>query len=324
MSPYFSIIVPVYNSSQYLNRCIDSILNQTYHDFELILVDDGSTDDSGNICDIYAQKDKRIRVFHQSNGGVSSARNKGIKEACGKYIAFVDSDDYLSQDKLEKYIVFCKEEPDIIIGNKNVPYKLKYNKHIIGINDLPHICNVGVVWNSLFYTDHLKQHNITFDENIWHGEDSLFILFCFFYANHIMFVDSYGYHYETGHKQGLNIKYQLWEKEYYTYDKLREMRMKISKRLYLNNNYTKFRISESIRIIKSIFINNHPQKYSEILDILKKISHETEKGCNHNLKNRSDKIIFISLKNNFYFFLYLYMKYIWYYKNKQFIKSITE
>lgn len=93
-TPLVSIIVPVYNAEKYLNRCIDSILSQTMTDFELILIDDGSKDESGRICDEYAAKDARVRVIHKPNGGVSSARNLGIDHAKGKYIIFIDSDDY--------------------------------------------------------------------------------------------------------------------------------------------------------------------------------------------------------------------------------------
>lgn len=91
-----SVIVPVYNAGQHLDRCIKSILCQSFVDFELLLIDDGSSDDSASICDNYASKDNRIRVFHQSNAGVSAARNLGLKEMCGKYLAFVDADDYVS------------------------------------------------------------------------------------------------------------------------------------------------------------------------------------------------------------------------------------
>lgn len=89
-----SIIVPVYNAEKYLSRCVDSILSQTMKDFELLLIDDGSQDESGRICDEYSEKDARVRVFHKPNGGVSSARNLGIDHAKGKYIIFIDSDDY--------------------------------------------------------------------------------------------------------------------------------------------------------------------------------------------------------------------------------------
>lgn len=91
-----SVIVPVYNVEKYLSRCIDSIISQTFSDFELILVDDGSTDSSGKICDEYGKKDGRVKVIHKRNGGLSSARNCGLENAKGNYICFVDSDDWIS------------------------------------------------------------------------------------------------------------------------------------------------------------------------------------------------------------------------------------
>lgn len=91
-----SVIVPVYNVEKYLSRCIDSIISQTFSDFELILVDDGSTDSSGKICDEYGKKDGRVKVIHKKNGGQSSARNAGIENSTGEYISFVDSDDWIS------------------------------------------------------------------------------------------------------------------------------------------------------------------------------------------------------------------------------------
>ena len=96
-----SIIVPVYQVEKYIRQCIDSILAQTFTDFELILVDDGSKDNSGKICDEYAEKDKRIRVIHKENGGLSDARNKGLDNAAGKYFMFVDGDDYIAPNMAE-------------------------------------------------------------------------------------------------------------------------------------------------------------------------------------------------------------------------------
>ena len=93
-----SIIVPIYKAEQYIHRCIDSILSQSYTDFELLLIDDGSPDGCGAICDEYVAKDSRVRVFHKENGGVSSARNLGLEKAVGKWISFIDADDYISQD----------------------------------------------------------------------------------------------------------------------------------------------------------------------------------------------------------------------------------
>ena len=99
--PEFSVIVPVYKVEKYLDRCIGSILAQTFSDFELILIDDGSPDNSGQICDEYAGKENRIHVIHKENGGVSTARNAGLDIAPGKFIVFVDSDDEVASNYLE-------------------------------------------------------------------------------------------------------------------------------------------------------------------------------------------------------------------------------
>lgn len=104
-----SVIVPVYNTKEYLERCVDSLRAQTYSDMEILLVDDGSTDGSGAMCDAFAAKDKRIHVFHKENGGSSSARNLGIAMARGEYLGFVDSDDYADADMYERlYAAVCR------------------------------------------------------------------------------------------------------------------------------------------------------------------------------------------------------------------------
>lgn len=115
-TPTVSIIVPVYNSATYLQLSVDSILNQTYQDFELILVNDGSVDDSGKICTNYSLLDKRVKVVHQENGGVSKARNRGIEEAVGKYVYFCDSDDYLFSDALETMIREIGDNDMLVCG----------------------------------------------------------------------------------------------------------------------------------------------------------------------------------------------------------------
>lgn len=105
-----SVIIPVFNVEKYLARCLDSVINQTYKNLEIILVDDGSPDKSGNICDEYTKIDTRIKVIHKENGGVSSARNVGISIATGEYIGFVDSDDWLEPDMYEKLMEYAKKD----------------------------------------------------------------------------------------------------------------------------------------------------------------------------------------------------------------------
>ena len=104
-----SVIIPVYNVEKYMRRCIDSIINQTYTNLEIILVDDGASDRSGKICDEYAQMDHRIKVLHKENGGLASARNAGIQIATGEYISYVDSDDWVETEFIEVLLKGCQD-----------------------------------------------------------------------------------------------------------------------------------------------------------------------------------------------------------------------
>ena len=110
-----SVIIPVYNVEEYLRECIDSVLNQTFSDFEVILVNDGSTDSSGEICDEYVEKDERVTVIHQKNGGLSVARNIGLSEANGKYVYFLDSDDYISENALATLLNIAENDSSDIV-----------------------------------------------------------------------------------------------------------------------------------------------------------------------------------------------------------------
>ena len=107
MSALLSVIIPVYNVERYVAECIESVINQTYNDLEIIIVNDGSTDNSLKICEAYAKRDKRIKIINKENGGISSARNTGLDNATGKYIGFVDSDDYIGEDMYEKLVEAC-------------------------------------------------------------------------------------------------------------------------------------------------------------------------------------------------------------------------
>ena len=124
--PKVSVIVPVYNVAQYLSQCVDSILSQTYKNLEIILVDDGSTDGSGKICDEFQQKDQRVRVIHKSNGGLSDARNVGTAAGTGEFIFYLDSDDYLELNVISALIGLQREyNADMVVGN----YYYTYSDH---------------------------------------------------------------------------------------------------------------------------------------------------------------------------------------------------
>jgi len=135
MNPLFSIVVPIYNIERYIEQCILSIINQTYTDFEVILVDDGSTDGCPRICDKYAKCDSRIKVIHKKNGGLVSARQAGANKAIGKYIICVDGDDWISKDYLERFAeIIDKYAPDVICCGAIWVYKDKEVKKYVGID----------------------------------------------------------------------------------------------------------------------------------------------------------------------------------------------
>lgn len=178
--PEVSIIVPVYKAEKYLNRCVDSILAQTFTDWELLLIDDGSPDRSDEICDEYAKKDFRIRVIHKENGGVSSARQRGLDEAVGEYTIHVDSDDWVEPNMLEELYKKAKQDDaDIVIcdyfnniGTKQTicrqcPSSLEPKQVLIELFQQLH----GSCWNKLARRVCYKQYGIEFPRGINYCED---------------------------------------------------------------------------------------------------------------------------------------------------------
>lgn len=183
--PIISIIIPVYKVEKFIHKCLDSIIAQTYTNWEAILVDDGSPDNCGIICDEYAAKDKRFKVIHQENKGVVNARNSALKIAKGGYLAFVDSDDYIEQEMLEEMITMAiNEKKDIVWCNLQEIYKDYSSPEIICIdyNNDTNIRNLlnrslpGYLWNKLIYKPFWDKCDIKTDENAVMCEDTLISL----------------------------------------------------------------------------------------------------------------------------------------------------
>ncbi|HBJ76930.1 MAG TPA: glycosyl transferase [Porphyromonadaceae bacterium] len=216
-----SIIIPVYNVEPYLHQCIDSILNQTYKDWECILVDDGSTDSSGVICDEYAKKDSRIHVLHTENCGASHARNIGIECANGEWISFVDADDWITKNYVESLcnikdnvdliyfptnqiyegedIIIRLPKPETIEGRKNVEkklYSLKYGY----LGDI-----FGWTFAKFFKKSIIDKNNIRFVENIIFREDEIFTMDYCRYIYSIKVIDTPLYYYRV-RNDGLTAK----------------------------------------------------------------------------------------------------------------------
>lgn len=197
-SPCISVVVPVYNVESLLPRCIDSILEQTFTDYEVLLVDDGSTDGSGHICDEFKEKDSRIRVIHKPNGGVSETRNNGIDEAKGEWITFVDSDDYVTADYLSDLYACVGPEIGLAVMNlKHInengealyrEYNLPEDKIVYDTSGFSKmvkeqfIAQRGYVCSKLFNKNLLDASDIRFDKEIQFCEDWIFL---FSYLNRI-------------------------------------------------------------------------------------------------------------------------------------------
>ena len=200
MKPEISIIVPIYNVEKYLPRCIESILAQTFTNFELILVNDGSEDDSGEVCDRYAKEDKRIKVIHKKNGGVSSARNAGLKNSIGNYIGFVDPDDYIKKDMYEKmYNIAKKENSDMVQCNFYWEYPDLNKKKIA---DMPKYSGKKEMfektrveaWNKLIKRDILEESKVEFPKGLRY-EDVEFTYKLVPYINKVSFIEEPLVHY---------------------------------------------------------------------------------------------------------------------------------
>ena len=197
-----SIIVPIYNTGKTLHRCIDSILSQTYTSWELLLIDDGSTDTSGPICDEYAARDARVRVFHKENGGVSSARNVGLDNARGEWITFVDADDWISMDYLKE--MMTHSDSDLVIAdfvvegegqwNEILPVGQWQGKELSGIieRDVA-LARFTAPWCKLLKKS-LIGHNRFYTE-LTTQEDALFMSRYLCVVQNIQIIAQKGYHY---------------------------------------------------------------------------------------------------------------------------------
>lgn len=268
-----SVIVPVYNVESYLEQCLDSIVGQTFSNLEIILVNDGSTDKSGRICDEFAEKDSRITVIHQKNAGVSSARNSGIEAATGDWLTFVDSDDWLDAEMYRKMTEAAKSSrsADVIMCDfLNVkPDKIEkisadlrkgyYEKQDIIKEIYPKLImieNFGRVPISsvcicLFKNSLFKENPIRFDEKLKYSEDNLFMTKIILKADSFLYLkDEYSYHYrqyDTSRSKKYNDKW--WPNFLYLNQNL--------KKLVSGNNDFDFSRQIKLQLIHSaLFLSN--------------------------------------------------------------------
>ena len=227
-----SVIVPVYNVVDYLHRTIDSLLAQTYCNFELLLVDDGSTDGSGEICDSYEKEDCRVKVFHKQNGGVSSARNCGLNNAVGEYVCFVDSDDWVKEDYIRDLVSDMHDDVDFVMSD------FMYTSGSYEYIPLAKDAKVGTVeilfpnrgmlrtcyspYGKLFRRRLIIDNLIKYDTAIHNGEDRFFLFTYLLYVNKVAFSPAVNYCY-CRRPGSLISKLYDFEREYYPYEKSLEL-----------------------------------------------------------------------------------------------------
>ncbi len=236
-----SAIVPIYKAEEYINRCIDSLINQTFKDIEIILVNDGSPDKCGEIANDYQEKDSRIKVIHKDNGGVSKARNVGIQCATGKYVVFVDPDDWIELDMYEN--MYLKAEVtscdmvicDYIVESTSLgAYREKFpfpqNKVLSGENIKKEILSYfiksetcGTIWNKMYKRNIITKHNIKFPSEIGVGEDYLFNLEYLTYTNSLIYMPTPFYHYDV--RQGSAMS-KYWGNKFEMYNTIHNETMK--------------------------------------------------------------------------------------------------
>ncbi|MGN0383573.1 MAG: glycosyltransferase family 2 protein [Eubacterium sp.] len=312
MEPLISVVVPIYKVEDYISRCVDSIINQTYKNLEIILVDDGSPDNCPQLCDEYAKKDNRIKVIHKINGGLSDARNAGMKVSTGEYISFIDSDDYITFDFLETlYNTMITENSDIV---ECCVVKFYEDNHFDEYNDDFSIENYGIVdglsalisenpfkqhvWNKLYKTDLVMDISFAVGKL---NEDEFWTYQVFGKAERITKINKTMYYYFQRSSSIMGNTYNL--------KRLDALEGKANRQKYIDIYFPELSLKSKIDLYGScIFAYQCVLKYMSGKDKKKAKSIINEYRGNYNLtfteiKNITDssKKYYLLSKINFYF-----------------------
>ena len=301
-----SVIIPIYNTEKYLRRCVDSVLNQTFVDYEILLIDDGSTDDSASICHEYAQKYDRIKAIHAHHLGVASARNLGLKLAKGKYIMFCDSDDYAEPDWIQTLYETIEKNPDssvfsaflknnidegtekevILPNSDNITQMDNTEYYCIYINSLS-----SFLWNRIYRRDIINKNDLVFPSNLLQGEDLLFNIEYMKLCKNFVHVPKPLYHWVDNNVETLTRVFNPYYfdvlKEFY-YPRLRIISDK-DKQVFYDNSFYRFYTSMDLVFDErnkatrreKIKYCNYILKSDVFIDATK---HAGKEQCNNKLK----------------------------------------
>lgn len=276
-----SIIIPIYNAENFLKQCIDSVIHQSYKNLEIILVDDGSTDSCGKICDDYAMTDSRIKVIHQKNGGVAVARNAGMDTATGKYIMFLDADDFYEMNSCEIfYNEIEKRNADLVVGNYiHTTYDgVKWEQPLYDINLYDHfklsitdyqksfyVIN-SIVVNKIFKREFLETYHTRFIPSAL-AEDAIFMTFCYVHTNNSYYIKDIIYNYRQS-KENTSISTSC-SKAYF--ENLNESYKKIFHNFESTNNigFYRFFYARIMPYLLCKIIDTNSLSDEEILSVVK-------------------------------------------------------
>lgn len=314
MNYLVSFIVPVYKAELSITKCAESILRQSYDNIELFLVDDGSPDNSGKVCDEIALNDSRVKVIHKPNGGPSSARNIGTQEANGDYLVFVDADDWVEPDYVDTLLTQITSENASIImsGNTNHPFEVKggvyqtYKRNQFSeiIESLSFYLK-GDPWGKMFKASLIKDNNILFPDGVKFGEDLVFFYEALLCSDNIIYTSYSGYHYENINEDSLVSIYNSFEVEYKGYKEFKKVLNSFEKRYQTNkeslcNNY-RWLLFFLLRSIKTVYRpGKHFLKRKERLSKIRFVANSEDLyQFNFIIQNSNwfDKSIFVLLKN---------------------------
>lgn len=307
-----SIIMPVYNSMDYLEDSIGSVLEQTYKDFELIIIDDGSKDDSFKICEDFAKKDDRIKVVHVENQGVSAARNLGISMSTGKYIRFMDADDTFLENSLEIMVggMLRDDRVDIVIGAYDTNDENLYTGDLEGLKSIEFMVNhytsyipsfyYGVTWNKLYKADIIKNNGLIFELGINWSEDLLFNISYYEKCRYIYYIKEPVYYY---YRRSNTLVSAIND---YSVDAALDIEIKrfmVSRELVLKKNNSK----HTVNAVYNFLLSRVNLKLNEILYLREKSKKEKYKLFCYVLE-RKDVHLFICecpYKNDYFLNNYL-------------------
>lgn len=322
---FVSIIIPIYNAEDSLHNCIESILDQTYKDIEIIMINDGSTDHSKNICDHYAKLDQRIKVIHQENAGPSAARNRGIEQAVGNYIQFVDADDYIKPTMTETLVKAITNNIQLVIcGYQSIHFWTlrKYTPSFTGIYQQSDLMQyIGELYrdillpspcNKLYDATLINDFQLRFQENVKVGEDLLFNLAYIKTCSRIQMIDKILYNYVIQDDQSLSRDFnkEFFENQHMLHEQVRTFLLEEDYYSGRNKDFLKINYANSIiNSLNNLFHQNSVltanQKKRQIKRILSDI--DLEEHANFNESPQS-KLLGQLIQKNSLQYIYLFFK----------------